>query len=136
MTATSGTTFSGAPPVILATFRVTPSCRPFRACKAAAMIAAPAIALRPSWKARPAWADRPWTTIRQLAERVRERTGSSSPIQLVPYEEAYETGFEDFRRRVPSAAKIQAAIGWSPTTTLNETIDQIIAYQQEEQAHG
>lgn len=75
-------------------------------------------------------------TIRQLAERVRERAGSSSPIQLVPYEEAYETGFEDFRRRVPSIAKIQSAIGWSPTTALNETIDQIIAYQQEERAHG
>lgn len=75
-------------------------------------------------------------TIRQLAERVRERTGSQSEIRLVPYEEAYETGFEDFRRRVPGTAKIQAAIGWSPTTSLNETIDQIIAYQQEERAHG
>ena len=75
-------------------------------------------------------------TIRQLAERVRERTGSTSEIRLVPYEEAYEAGFEDFRRRVPSTAKLNAAIGWSPTTPLDVTIDQIIAYQQEERAHG
>ena len=75
-------------------------------------------------------------TIRQLAERVRERTGSTSEIRLVPYEEAYEAGFEDFRRRVPSTAKLNAAIGWLPTTPLDVTIDQIIAYQQEERAHG
>jgi UDP-glucose 4-epimerase len=75
-------------------------------------------------------------TIRQLAERVRERTGSTSEIRLVPYEEAYEAGFEDFRRRVPNVAKLNAAIGWSPTTSLDVTIDQIIAYQQEERAHG
>jgi UDP-glucose 4-epimerase len=75
-------------------------------------------------------------TIRQLAERVRERTGSSSEIRLVPYEEAYEAGFEDFRRRVPDVSKIRAAIGWAPTTPLDATIDQIIAYQQEERAHG
>ena len=75
-------------------------------------------------------------SILQLAERVRTRTGSTSDIRLVPYEEAYEIGFEDFRRRVPSTDKIRAAIGWSPTTPLDTTIDQIIAYQQEERAHG
>ncbi len=75
-------------------------------------------------------------TILQLAERVRARVGSESEIRLVPYEEAYEAGFEDFRRRVPNVAKIQAAIGWAPATTLDETIDQIIAYQQEEGGHG
>lgn len=75
-------------------------------------------------------------TILELAERVRARAGSNSEIRLVPYEEAYEAGFEDFRRRVPGLAKIQKAIGWSPVTPLNETIDQIIAYQQEERAHG
>lgn len=75
-------------------------------------------------------------TILELAERVRTRAGSSSEIRLIPYEEAYEAGFEDFRRRVPSLSKIESAIGWSPVTPLNETIDQIIAYQQEERAHG
>ncbi len=75
-------------------------------------------------------------TIMQLAERVRERAGSQSEIKLVPYEEAYESGFEDFRRRVPSLAKIERVIGWRPTTPLDETIDQIIAYYREERRNG
>src|SRR5690606_19539029 len=66
-------------------------------------------------------------TIMELAERVRARAGSQSEIRLVPYEEAYETGFEDFRRRVPNLEKIKNTIGWVPTTSLDETIDQIIA---------
>lgn len=75
-------------------------------------------------------------SILQLAERVRQRANSTSEIRLVPYEEAYETGFEDFRRRVPSIEKIQQMIEWMPTTTLDETIDQIIAYYREEKANG
>jgi UDP-glucose 4-epimerase len=75
-------------------------------------------------------------TIRDLAERVRARANSTSEIQLVPYEQAYEAGFEDFRRRVPSLEKIQQAIEWEPTTTLDETIDQIIAYYRGEWRNG
>lgn len=75
-------------------------------------------------------------SILQLAERVKDHADSASQIQLVPYEEAYESGFEDFRRRVPSVDKIQAAIGWQPRTTLNETIQQVIAYYQEEMKDG
>lgn len=75
-------------------------------------------------------------TIMQLAERVRERAGSSSEIRLLPYDEAYEAGFEDFRRRVPNLEKINRQIGWGPTTSLNDTIDQIIAYYREEINHG
>jgi UDP-glucose 4-epimerase len=67
-------------------------------------------------------------TIRALAERVIARTGSDSLITLIPYEQAYEAGFDDMRRRVPDTSKIGAAIGWRPTTPLDETIDQIIAY--------
>ena len=70
-------------------------------------------------------------TILDLAHRVRERVGSSSEIRLIPYDEAYSPGFEDFRRRVPSLDKIGEATGWEPSTSLNETIDQIIAYYQE-----
>jgi len=71
-------------------------------------------------------------TILQLAERVVERANSQSKIEIIPYEEAYSApGFEDFRRRVPSLEKIQGIIGWQPTTSLDETIDQIIAYYQE-----
>ena len=72
-------------------------------------------------------------TIMELAELIRERTGSSSEIQLIPYAEAYtDPGFEDFRRRVPSLEKIGRYTGWEPMTNLNETIDQIIAYYREE----
>ncbi|PJF42388.1 MAG: nucleoside-diphosphate sugar epimerase [Candidatus Thermofonsia Clade 1 bacterium] len=69
-------------------------------------------------------------SIYQLAERIKARTGSHSEIQLIPYDQAYEAGFEDMRRRVPDISKIRACIGWQPTTPLDETIDQIIAYQK------
>jgi UDP-glucose 4-epimerase len=75
-------------------------------------------------------------SIIELAQRVRLRTGSESEIVFVPYDEAYEAGFEDFRRRVPSIAKIERLIGWQPTTALDDTIDQIIAYQRKENSHG
>lgn len=70
-------------------------------------------------------------SIMNLAERIRDRADSASAIELVPYEEAYQQpGFEDFRRRVPCIKKIQAEIGWQPATALDETIDQIIAFYQ------
>src|SRR5438105_7408583 len=69
-------------------------------------------------------------TIADLACKVRERTRSTSEIVMVPYDEAYEAGFEDMRRRIPDVAKIKRAISWEPTTPLDETIDQIIAYQR------
>ena len=72
-------------------------------------------------------------SILDLAHRVRDRADSASPIELVPYEKAYEQpGFEDFRRRVPCIDKIGGAIGWQPTTPLDDTIDQIIAHFQAE----
>lgn len=74
-------------------------------------------------------------TIFELAERVRDRCGSQSEIKLIPYEDAYEPGFEDFRRRVPSVEKIHSVTGWLPSTPLNTTIDQIIAYYKES-SHG
>ncbi len=70
-------------------------------------------------------------TILELAQRVKTRTNSNSPIELIPYDQAYEAGFEDMRRRVPDIRKIKAAIGWEPRTSLDETIDQIVAYFQE-----
>ncbi|NWF67718.1 MAG: GDP-mannose 4,6-dehydratase [Chloroflexi bacterium] len=72
-------------------------------------------------------------SILQLAERIIQRTDSPSRIEFVPYEQAYEPGFEDFPRRVPSLAKINAMTGWSPSTALDTTIDQMIAYYKE---HG
>lgn len=72
-------------------------------------------------------------SIMQLARRVRARADSASKIKLIPYDQAYsQSGFEDFRRRVPAIDKIRAAIGWRPTTSLDDTIDQIIRYHQDE----
>lgn len=71
-------------------------------------------------------------SILQLAQRVKERAGSTSDIRLITYEEAYSApGFEDFMRRVPSTDKINQAVGWSPSISLDTTIDQIIAYYRE-----
>lgn len=71
-------------------------------------------------------------SILQLAELVKARTGSSSQIVLVPYDEAYEEGFEDMRRRMPNTEKIQALMGWQAETPLEETLDQVIAYLKAE----
>ena len=62
------------------------------------------------------------TTMTDLAERVRELTQSSSQIVLVPYDEAYEEGFEDMARRRPSVTKVNALLGWQPTKRLDDII--------------
>ncbi|GAB4575931.1 MAG: SDR family NAD(P)-dependent oxidoreductase [Anaerolineae bacterium] len=67
-------------------------------------------------------------TILDLAQRVIERTGSTSTIEMVPYEKAYKPGFEDMRRRVPDISKIKRVVDWEPTTDLDHTIDQIVDY--------
>jgi UDP-glucose 4-epimerase len=65
-----------------------------------------------------------------LAEKVKAMTGSSSPIVLVPYDEAYEAGFEDMPRRVPDLRKIHAAVGYAPTVGLDEILSKVIAHEQ------
>jgi len=67
-------------------------------------------------------------SIMDLAKRVIELTGSNSDIKLIPYSEAYEAGFEDMQRRVPDISKIRNALGWSPTTQLDEILFKIIEY--------
>jgi len=69
-----------------------------------------------------------------LADRVREMTGSESPIHVIPYDEAYEAGFEDMPRRYPDIAKIERAIGWTPTRSLDEILTDVIAFHQAEAA--
>jgi UDP-glucose 4-epimerase len=64
--------------------------------------------------------------IRKLAERVVELTGSSSEITLVPYDVAYEEGFEDMQRRLPDTSKIRERIGWQPTKALDEMLADVI----------
>jgi len=72
-------------------------------------------------------------TIEGLAERVKQRTNSSSPIEFIPYDQAYEPGFEDMMRRVPCVDKLYALTGFRPATPLNEIIDRVIAFYQNKQ---
>jgi len=64
-------------------------------------------------------------TIKQLAEKVIERTQSSSQIKYIPYTDAYPEGFEDMQRRVPDITKIKKSIGWEPTHSLDSIIDSV-----------
>jgi UDP-glucose 4-epimerase len=70
-------------------------------------------------------------TINQLAQQIIEQTHSESTVTYVPYSQAYAPGFEDMRRRVPDTRKIHQTIGWSPTRTLSEILDDVIAYERE-----
>jgi UDP-glucose 4-epimerase len=69
--------------------------------------------------------------IEGLAQMVKERTGSSSPIQRIPYDEAYEPGFEDMLRRLPALGKLERLTGFLPRTTLTEIVDHVVAYFEE-----
>ena len=66
-------------------------------------------------------------TILGLAERVKERAGSDSPIEFIPYDEAYAEGFEDMPRRVPDVSKLLSITGFRPERSLDETIDDVLA---------
>jgi UDP-glucose 4-epimerase len=67
-------------------------------------------------------------SIRELAEKVKKLTGSTSEIVTVPYEKAYEAGFEDMPRRVPDIQRIQALVGYTPTVELDETLRRVIEH--------
>jgi UDP-glucose 4-epimerase len=69
-------------------------------------------------------------TISDLAERVKRMTGSCSPIQYVPYDQAYETGFEDMPRRVPDITKIRDFVGYEPKVKLDDIIRSVIEHMR------
>jgi UDP-glucose 4-epimerase len=69
-------------------------------------------------------------TMLELASRVRKACDSNSEIRLVPYEEAYEAGFEDMRRRIPDVKKIADLLAWRPTRTLDEILGDVIESQR------
>lgn len=75
-------------------------------------------------------------SINQLAERVRGLTGSKSEIVRVPYDEAYEEGFEDMPRRVPDISKVGGLVGYKPTVTLEEILHSVIEYYSGRQPEG
>jgi UDP-glucose 4-epimerase len=69
-------------------------------------------------------------SIEGLARLVKQRTHSESAITHIPYEEAYEPGFEDMQRRIPLLEKLQHLTGFRPATQLTEITDRVIAYFQ------
>ena len=74
-------------------------------------------------------------SIIDLANRVKQLTNSESEIVLVPYDEAYEEGFEDMPRRVPDISKAHQHIGFSPTVDLEGILTSVIAFHSGRQAH-
>lgn len=73
-------------------------------------------------------------SILDLAKKIIEKTGSKSEIKLVPYDEAYEEGFEDMRIRVPDLSKAKSYIDYQPTVELDEILDKVIAYLKTDSA--
>lgn len=67
-------------------------------------------------------------TIEGLAQTIKERTGSKSKIEYIPYDQAYEPGFEDMYRRVPALEKLERITGFRPAIPLNEIIDRVVAF--------
>ena len=70
-------------------------------------------------------------TIENLAKMVKQRTNSSSPIHFIPYDKAYEPGFEDMIRRVPCIDKLHTLTGFRPKTNLVDIIDRVSAYYRQ-----
>jgi UDP-glucose 4-epimerase len=66
-------------------------------------------------------------TILGLAQRIKALTGSHSRIEVIPYDQAYEAGFEDMPRRVPDLTKIRHLIGYEPKVALDEIIGKVVA---------
>ena len=70
-------------------------------------------------------------SIRALAELVKELTASGSEIITVPYDKAYEAGFEDMPRRVPDLSRIKGLIDWSPKVGLREILTRVITHMRD-----
>jgi len=64
-------------------------------------------------------------SINELAQLVKDVTGSTSPLQYIPYEQAYSQGFEEMPRRVPDLSRVHAAIGYVPTKKLREIVEAV-----------
>ncbi len=67
-------------------------------------------------------------SINELAKMVIARVGSSSKIEHISYEKAYEAGFEDMRRRLPDTSVIKSLIGWEPENSLEKIIDDVATF--------
>jgi UDP-glucose 4-epimerase len=67
-------------------------------------------------------------SMRALADKIKTMTGSTSEIVTIPYDQAYEAGFEDMPRRVPDITKIRGLVGYDPKVQLEETLTRVIDY--------
>jgi UDP-glucose 4-epimerase len=67
-------------------------------------------------------------TIADLAERVKRMTDSTSPVQFIPYDQAYEAGFEDMPRRVPDISKVRNLVGYEPRLSLDEIVCRVVEH--------
>ncbi len=70
-------------------------------------------------------------SIIDLARKIKEMTASSSEIRMIPYEQAYDEGFEDMYRRIPDTSKVHELTSWRPTLTLDDVIRDVIEDQQQ-----
>jgi UDP-glucose 4-epimerase len=70
-------------------------------------------------------------SIEELAKLVKHRTASNSSIEYIPYDKAYEPGFEDMMRRVPNVDKLHRLTGFRPQTPLNEIVDRVTTFFRE-----
>jgi UDP-glucose 4-epimerase len=66
-------------------------------------------------------------SINELAQVVKDVTGSSSPVEYIPYERAYSKDFEEMIRRVPDLTRVRTAIGYTPTRKLREIVESVAA---------
>jgi UDP-glucose 4-epimerase len=65
-------------------------------------------------------------TIGELAQKIKTMAGSASEIVRIPYDQAYESGFEDMPRRVPDISRIRNLVGYEPTVDLDEILNRVI----------
>jgi UDP-glucose 4-epimerase len=67
-------------------------------------------------------------SILELAKKVKAKTGSGSEIVFVPYDQAYEEGFEDMPRRIPDTSKLERLVGFRPTVSLDAILERVITH--------
>ena len=75
-------------------------------------------------------------SIKELAQRVRVKADSPSEVSFISYDEAYEEGFEDMARRIPDTSRIQELLGWEPTLTLDEILNDVIEHERQREWTG
>jgi UDP-glucose 4-epimerase len=75
-------------------------------------------------------------SILELAGHIIARTASNSRIRFVPYDEAYDEGFEELGRRQPDTSAAFALLGWRPVRSLDQALDDVIAFERAELAAG